>query len=123
MTDTARATGLPTLTATRPLRTEHPIASRRVPDSVSVESQPVIGCRINVSGHSFVVELDMAGIFLRQVRRSLREDDGGLVLLRHIDGIEMIPFSRSTPFEVVNLVCPEGVQPAEARAALGLRAR
>ncbi|MHC2187297.1 hypothetical protein ACVLV4_002967 [Rathayibacter agropyri] len=123
MTKTTRTTGLPTLTPARTLRKEHPIESRGVPDSVSVDSQPVIGCRINVSGHSFVVELDMASIFLRQVRRSLREGDGGLVLLRHVDGIEMIPFLRSTPFEVVDLVCPEGVEPAEARAALGLHAR
>lgn len=123
MTDTARATGLPTLTPVRTLRKEQPIEPRRVPDSVSVGSQPVIGCRIDVSGRSFVVELDMAGIFLRQVRRSLREGEGGLVLLRHVDGIEMIPFSRATPFDVSDIVCPEGVEPADARSALGLRAR
>ncbi|PPG14748.1 hypothetical protein C5C74_13655 [Rathayibacter sp. AY1E8] len=123
MTDTARATGLPTLTPVRTLRKEQPIEPRRVPDSVSVGSQPVIGCRIDVSGRSFVVELDMAGIFLRQVRRSLREGEGGLVLLRHIDGIEMIPFSRATPFDVSDIVCPEGVEPADARSALGLRDR
>ncbi|PPF10308.1 hypothetical protein C5C36_12865 [Rathayibacter sp. AY1G1] len=123
MTDTARATGLPTLTPVRTLRKEQPIEPRRVPDSVSVGSQPVIGCRIDVSGRSFVVELDMAGIFLRQVRRSLREGEGGLVLLRHVDGIEMIPFSRATPFDVSDIVCPEGVEPADARSALGLRDR
>ncbi|PPI06209.1 hypothetical protein [Rathayibacter sp. AY1B8] len=123
MTDTARATGLPTLTPVRTLRKEQPIEPRRVPDSVSVGSQPVIGCRIDVSGRSFVVELDMAGIFLRQVRRSLREGEGGLVLLRHVDGIEMIPFSRATPFDVSDIVCPEGVDPADARSALGLRDR
>ncbi|QHC72448.1 hypothetical protein [Rathayibacter sp. VKM Ac-2805] len=123
MTDTARATGLPTLTPVRTLRKEQPIEPRRVPDSVSVGSQPVIGCRIDVSGRSFVVELDMAGIFLRQVRRSLREGQGGLVLLRHVDGIEMIPFSRATPFDVSDIVCPEGVEPADARSALGLRDR
>ncbi|PPH98474.1 hypothetical protein C5C95_09530 [Rathayibacter sp. AY1B7] len=123
MTDTARATGLPTLTPVRTLRKEQPIEPRRVPDSVSVGSQPVIGCRIDVSGRSFVVELDMAGIFLRQVRRSLREGEGDLVLLRHVDGIEMIPFSRATPFDVSDIVCPEGVEPADARSALGLRDR
>ncbi|PPG15620.1 hypothetical protein C5D36_09275 [Rathayibacter sp. AY1C6] len=123
MTDTARATGLPTLTPVRTLRKEQPIEPRRVPDSASVGSQPVIGCRIDVSGRSFVVELDMAGIFLRQVRRSLREGEGGLVLLRHVDGIEMIPFSRATPFDVSDIVCPEGVEPADARSALGLRDR
>ncbi|PPG64501.1 hypothetical protein GTU71_11420 [Rathayibacter sp. VKM Ac-2762] len=123
MTDTARATGLPTLTPVRTLRKEQPIEPRRVPDSVSVGSQPVIGCRIDVSGRSFVVELDMAGIFLRQVRRSLREGEGGLVLLRHVDGIEMIPFSRATPFDVSDIVCPEGVEPADARSTLGLRDR
>ncbi|PPG50415.1 hypothetical protein C5C24_09805 [Rathayibacter sp. AY2B3] len=123
MTDTARATGLPTLTPVRTLRKEQPIEPRRVPDSVSVGSRPVIGCRIDVSGRSFVVELDMAGIFLRQVRRSLREGEGGLVLLRHVDGIEMIPFSRATPFDVSDIVCPEGVEPADARSALGLRDR
>ncbi|PPG59007.1 hypothetical protein [Rathayibacter sp. AY1C5] len=123
MTDTARATGLPTLTPVRTLRKEQPIEPRRVPDSVSVGSQPVIGCRIDVSGRSLVVELDMAGIFLRQVRRSLREGEGGLVLLRHVDGIEMIPFSRATPFDVSDIVCPEGVDPADACSALGLRDR
>jgi hypothetical protein len=123
MTDTARATASPALSPARSPRKEQPVGPRRLPDSVSVDAQPVIGCRIDVSGQSFVVELDMAGIFLRQVRRSLREGEGGLVLLRHVDGIEMIPFSRATPFEVADIVCAEGVEPPEARAALGLRAR
>ncbi|PPF75241.1 hypothetical protein [Rathayibacter rathayi] len=123
MTSTARATGLPTLTPVRPPRKEQPIEPRREPDSASGDSLPVIGCRIDVSGRSFVVELDMAGIFLRQVRRSLREGEGGLVLLRHVEGIEMIPFSRVTPFNVSDIVCPAGVEPADARAALGLRRR
>jgi hypothetical protein len=123
MTDTARATGLHTFTPVRALRKDQPVEPRRVPDSVSVDPQAVIGCRIDVSGRSFVVELDMAGIFLRQVRRSLREGQGGLVLLRHVDGIEMIPFTRATPFEVSDIVCPEGVEPADARSALGLRDR
>ncbi|MBF4463032.1 MULTISPECIES: hypothetical protein [unclassified Rathayibacter] len=123
MTNTARATSLPTLTPVATPRKDQQAEPRRVPDSVSVASQPVIGCRIDVSGRSFVVELEMAGIFLRQVRRSLREGEGGLVLLRHVEGIEMIPFSRATPFEVSDIVCPEGIEPAEARAAVGLRAR
>jgi hypothetical protein len=123
MTDTARVTD-PTNVQVQPgLRKERPISARRAPDSVSTDSQPVIGCRIDVSGRSFTVELEMAGIFLRQVRRVLRAGDGGLVLLRHVEGIEMIPFTRSTPFEVADIVCPEGVAPAEARAAAGLRAR
>lgn len=122
MTDTARATGL-TPAATTGSRREQPLAARRAPDSVSTDSQPVIGCRIDVSGQHFTVELEMAGIFLRQVRRTLRDGDSGLVLLRHVDGIEMIPFTRATPFEVADIVCPEGVEPAEARVAAGLRAR
>lgn len=122
MTDTARATGLPT-TATTGSRKEQPISARLAPDSVTTDAQPVIGCRVDVSGRHFTVELEMAGIFLRQVRRALRDGDGGLVLLRHVEGIEMIPFTRATPFEVADIVCPEGVEPAEARAAAGLRAR
>lgn len=123
MTDTARTTApLPSTTAA-PLRREQPIAARRAPDSVSTGGQPVIGCRVDVSGRSFTVELEMAGIFLRGVRRTLRDGNGGLVLLRHVDGIEMIPFTRATPFDVSDIVCPEGVEPADARAAAGLRAR
>ncbi|PPF27405.1 hypothetical protein C5C18_12795 [Rathayibacter tritici] len=121
MTDTARATGLLALTPARMTRKDQPIEARRAPDSASVGSPTVIGCRIDVSGHSFIVELDMARIFLRQVRRSLREGEGGLVLLRHVEGIEMIPFSRATPFDVSDIVCPDGVEPADARATLGLR--
>jgi len=127
MTETARATGSSTLTTSGPA-TPAPFARRaaadvrRLPDSVTTSSQPVIGSRITVNGREFVVELDMAGIFLRQVRRSLRAGDGGLVLLRHVDGIEMIPITRRTPFEVADIVCPEGIEPTEARAQAGLRA-
>ncbi|MBO0984739.1 hypothetical protein [Rathayibacter sp. SD072] len=127
MTDTARATGLSTLTTPGPA-TPAPFVRRaaadvrRLPDSISSSSQPVIGSRITVNGREFVVELDMAGIFLRQVRRSLRAGDGGLVLLRHVDGIEMIPITRRTPFEVTDIVCPEGVEPSAARVEAGLRA-
>ena len=124
MTDTARAAGVQTLQGRAPaLRREEPVSARRAPDSVSTDSQPVIGCLVDVSGRRFTVELEMAGIFLRQVRRTLRNGDSGLVLLRHVDGIEMIPFTRATPFEVTDIVCPEGVEPVDARAAAGLRAR
>ncbi|MWV48459.1 hypothetical protein GRS96_04110 [Rathayibacter sp. VKM Ac-2803] len=124
MTETARATGLPTFTSQQDASTtKEPTEARRAPDSASTSSQQVIGCRIDVSGRTFTVELEMAGIFLRQVRRSLRDGTGASVLLRHVDGIEMIPFTRATPFEVTDIVCPEGVEPAEARAAAGLRAR
>ncbi|TDX82065.1 hypothetical protein EDF35_0107 [Rathayibacter sp. PhB151] len=124
MTDTARAVAAPTLTGTGgSLRKDEPIAVRHAPDSASTDSQPVLGCRIDVSGRIFTVELEMAGVFLRQVRRTLRDGDSALVLLRHVDGIEMIPFTRATPFEVSDIVCPEGVEPAQARIAEGLRAR
>lgn len=122
MTDTARATAPSTLTAPAPFSRKDASDVRRLPDSVSTSSQPVIGSRITINGRSFVVELDMAGIFLRQVRRSLRAGDGGLVLLRHVDGIEMIPITRRTPFEVTDIVCPEGIEPSAARVEAGLRA-
>ncbi|WP_208544625.1 hypothetical protein [Rathayibacter sp. VKM Ac-2759] len=123
MTETARATETPTFTSAPSVVTKQPTEARHVPDGVSTASQPVIGCRIDVSGRTFTVELEMAGIFLRQVRRSLRDGTGASVLLRHVDGIEMIPFTRATPFEVSDIVCPEGIEPADARASEGLRAR
>ncbi|KQQ00099.1 MULTISPECIES: hypothetical protein [unclassified Rathayibacter] len=126
MTETARTNDRPAFSTTQePVSgvTKEPTEARRVPDSASTSSQPVLGCRIDVSGRTFTVELEMAGIFLRQVRRSLRDGTGASVLLRHVDGIEMIPFTRATPFEVSDIVCPEGVEPAAARAAAGLRAR
>lgn len=122
MTDTAQATGRTTSLTPAPLARKGASDVRRLPDSVSTSSQPVIGSRITINGRSFVVELDMAGIFLRQVRRSLRAGDGGLVLLRHVDGIEMIPVTRRTPFEVTDIVCPEGTAPSDARIEAGLRA-
>ncbi|SMH42008.1 hypothetical protein SAMN06295885_1861 [Rathayibacter oskolensis] len=123
MTETARTNDRPTFTSTPSAAAKEPTEARHVPDTVSTTSQPVLGCRIDVSGRAFTVELEMAGIFLRQVRRSLRDGTGASVMLRHVDGIEMIPFTRATPFEVTDIVCPEGVEPAEARAAAGLRAR
>lgn len=58
---------------------------------------------VRVHGRTFMVSAEMAAIFLAHANRALLTGDGSLVLLRHVDGIEMIPILRSTPFEVTDV--------------------
>lgn len=75
------------------------------PDPATRTRSIVIGKSIRIHGKTFIVELDMAEIFLRHATRVFLSGNSDLVLLRHTRGVEMIPITRSTPYDVTDIVC------------------
>lgn len=69
-------------------------ASTPAPASASSTADALI----TITGRTFTVRREMADIFLTNAERAILAGDGSLVVLRHVDGVEMIPIMRTTPF-------------------------
>lgn len=80
----------------------------------------VVGKQITIHGKSFVVELDMAEIFLKQATQALLSGNDDLILLRHTRGVEMIPILRHTPYEVTDITCGDDRDIMRVRREYGL---